>query len=191
MDFKIDKEFDRLLREQTKEEKDLLRQQLQAEGCRDPLVIWAEEGLLLDGHNRFRLCQELSLPYRTEEISLPDRQAALLWILENQLSRRNLSDVDRIEAALVMEPLIKKNQPKGGRPAKGEEKPTQKSEEVSEDRLFVQKIKAAYKDASVLISESKSLEKAGRIEIKNAVPIILARVYNKSLRGNKLQSWPY
>ena len=60
-----------------------------AEGCRDPLVIW--RGVLLDGHNRLRICEKRNIAYPTTTIDLPDRAAAVDWIYANQLGRRNLT----------------------------------------------------------------------------------------------------
>jgi ParB-like chromosome segregation protein Spo0J len=53
-------------------------------------VVWKEEGILLDGHNRYEICNRLGLPYTIKEVSLPDRAAAVAWIRENQVGRRNL-----------------------------------------------------------------------------------------------------
>lgn len=87
----IDHEFESLCRPLTADESAGLKTSIIAEGCRDALIVWQETGLLLDGHNRKRICEELGLSYRTLEISLPDRDAALLWIINNQLQRRNLT----------------------------------------------------------------------------------------------------
>jgi N6-adenosine-specific RNA methylase IME4 len=59
-----------------------------ADGCRDPLVVW--RGQLLDGHNRYEICQRHKLPFKTIAIELLDKEAALDWIDTNQLGRRNL-----------------------------------------------------------------------------------------------------
>ncbi len=40
-------------------------------------------------------------------IHLPDREAARRWIITNQLGRRNLTDLQRIELVLLLEPAIK------------------------------------------------------------------------------------
>ena len=63
-------------------------------------------GILLDGHNRFAICTKHGLPYKTIDIQLPDRNAAKVWIIDNQLNRRNLPNFVRIELALKKEPLI-------------------------------------------------------------------------------------
>jgi hypothetical protein len=54
-------------------------------------VVWIEEKLLLDGHNRHEICTKHDIFYKIEEISLGDRQAAINWIVNNQLGRRNLT----------------------------------------------------------------------------------------------------
>jgi hypothetical protein len=68
-----------------------LEENIVRDGCKSPLIVWTEDGILLDGHNRFALCEKHGLPYLTEEISLPDRDAAIEWIETNQLGRRNLT----------------------------------------------------------------------------------------------------
>ena len=47
----------------------LLTQSLIKEGCRDPLVVWKETGELVDGHNRYRVCRENSIPFTYIEMS--------------------------------------------------------------------------------------------------------------------------
>jgi site-specific DNA-methyltransferase (adenine-specific) len=71
------------------EEKAQLEENIVAEGCRDALITW--QGILLDGHNRYEICERLDIPYRTISIDLPDRDAAADWIDKNQLGRRNLT----------------------------------------------------------------------------------------------------
>lgn len=87
----IDRQFERIIPPLAGSELEGLRASLRAHGCREPLVIWAEEGKLLDGHNRFRICREESIDYEVVAYSFPNRRAALNWIIDNQLARRNLS----------------------------------------------------------------------------------------------------
>jgi len=51
--------------------------------------------ILIDGHNRLEICTRLNLPYEVVEVAFEDRDAAALWIEENQVGRRNLSDDQR------------------------------------------------------------------------------------------------
>src|ERR1039457_549290 len=87
---KVDDEFRSLIPPLSGEEYHQLEANLIAHGCRDALVVW--RGLLLDGHNRLTICNRHGIAYDTTEIELPDRESAQLWIEENQLGRRNLSN---------------------------------------------------------------------------------------------------
>ena len=91
MKIKIDAEFESYIPALAGEELAELKASIDAHGCRDPLVVWSGKGILLDGHNRYRICTELGVKYRTVEIALKNREAALDWIDRNQIGRRNLS----------------------------------------------------------------------------------------------------
>jgi hypothetical protein len=66
-----------------------LERLLLVEGCRDALVVWQEEQILLDGHNRYALCTRHGLPYRIDYRSFPSREAAQQWLAATQMARRN------------------------------------------------------------------------------------------------------
>jgi len=87
----IDPDLQSLIAPLTKEEHAQLEANLLAEGCRDALVVWQETQTLLDGHNRYELCERHGLTFDVHEISLPDLDAAKAWIIANQLGRRNLT----------------------------------------------------------------------------------------------------
>jgi hypothetical protein len=59
------------------------------EGCLAPLTIWSD--VLIDGHNRYAICQKHGLPFKIEERVFNDIDDALEWIETNQLGRRNLT----------------------------------------------------------------------------------------------------
>lgn len=103
---KIDAEFGALLCPLTADELAGLEASLLEEGCREALIVWHEEGILLDGHNRKRLCEKHCIPFQTSELNLPDRNAAMHWIICNQLARRNLTPFQKCELALRLEPII-------------------------------------------------------------------------------------
>ena len=96
----VDKEFKSLIRPLLGVERTKLETSLLAEGCRDPLVTWKGKNILLDGHNRLGICDANEIEYYVVEVDLPDRDHAILWILENQLGRRNLTE-DQQTAMLV------------------------------------------------------------------------------------------
>jgi hypothetical protein len=86
---KIDPVFEKLLDTLTPEEFAGLEADIVKHGCLAPLICW--KNVLLDGHNRRRICLEHDFPYQVENIDLPDRHAAYNWIIDHQLSRRNVT----------------------------------------------------------------------------------------------------
>ena len=87
----IDPEFKKLIPPLSPQERSQLEENIVAEGCRDPLTIWKGHNILLDGHNRYEICDQYGIEFYTIEIELGDREEAKIWILRNQLGRRNLS----------------------------------------------------------------------------------------------------
>ncbi len=85
----INPEFRNQIPRLTEEEREQLEANIREHGCRDPLTVW--RGVLLDGHNRFEICNRLGIAFAVSEIDLPDEDAAANWIDANQLGRRNLS----------------------------------------------------------------------------------------------------
>jgi hypothetical protein len=85
----IDPEFEHLNPPSSAEERDPLYVSLRANGCLDPLVVWAAQGVVLDGHTRLRYCVEHQSQYKTTELSFATREEARAWLIGHQLRRRN------------------------------------------------------------------------------------------------------
>ena len=83
--------FQRLIPLQSRGELLALEQSIQREGCRDPLLVWKGQNVILDGHTRRELCLKLKQQVKIREIDLPDEAAAIAFILEIQRQRRNLT----------------------------------------------------------------------------------------------------
>lgn len=80
-----------------------LEASLKAEGCREPLTVWKEKELLIDGHNRHRICQREGIAFKTREVEFASRDHVKLWIETNQLGRRNLTDDQRAAIGLSIQ----------------------------------------------------------------------------------------
>jgi hypothetical protein len=87
----IDPEFRDLIPPLTEEEYCNLEGSVIAYGLLSPLVIWKGTDILVDGHNRYKICNQFNKPYTTKEISFSDREVAKRHIILNQLGRRNVS----------------------------------------------------------------------------------------------------
>lgn len=95
---KVDEEFKALIKPLEPSERAGLEASIVAEGCRDPIVVW--DGIIVDGHNRYEICTANGVEFKTTPIEFADRREARIWIRNNQLHRRNLSDGWRAEYAL-------------------------------------------------------------------------------------------
>ena len=119
MDIVIDDEFRSLIPPLSTEERQQLECNLIADGCRDPLVIWKGKNILLDGHNRYEICEECNIDFDTTKLKFDDRNEAQIWIIKNQFGRRNITNFVRAELALKLKPKIaekaKQNEKLGGK----------------------------------------------------------------------------
>lgn len=59
---RIDKGFKELIRPLFKNEYLQLEANLIADGCREPIAVW--NGVIVDGHNRYKICSEHSISLR-------------------------------------------------------------------------------------------------------------------------------
>lgn len=66
-------------------------------------TVW--NGIIVDGHNRYAICHKHGIAFAIETREFEDRDAAVFWMLEHQLARRNLNSYQRSELALKLEPL--------------------------------------------------------------------------------------
>lgn len=111
-DLTVDPEFRDLIPPLNEEELKLLEESLVADGCESPLIVW--NGVIIDGHNRYAICRKHNIPFPIQEKNFDTREEVMLWMLRNQLGRRNLNSYQRSELALRTEPLLreaaKKNQ---------------------------------------------------------------------------------
>lgn len=104
-DLTVDPEFRDLIPPLNEEELKLLEESLVADGCESPLIVW--NGVIVDGHNRYAICRKHEIPFAIQEKDFSSRDDAMLWMLRNQLGRRNLNSYQRVELVLKFEPLVK------------------------------------------------------------------------------------
>lgn len=104
-DLAVDPEFRDLIPPLNEEELKLLEESIVADGCESPLIVW--NGVIVDGHNRYAICRKHGIPFSIQEKNFSSRDDAMLWMLRNQLGRRNLNSYQRVELVLKFEPLVK------------------------------------------------------------------------------------
>ena len=89
----------------TPDEHDALERSLLAEGCRDALVLWGD--VLVDGHNRYGLCQKHGLAFNTvQNPRFQSIEDVHLWMIDQHLGRRSVSDYQRGVLALRKKEIV-------------------------------------------------------------------------------------
>ncbi|MBI1623591.1 ParB N-terminal domain-containing protein [Comamonas suwonensis] len=105
MDLRIDEGLKAYIDPLTADEHESLERSILAEGCRDALVVW--DDLLIDGHNRYGICQKHGLPFNTiQATQFKNIDDVHLWMIDQHLGRRSVSDFQRGVLALRKREII-------------------------------------------------------------------------------------
>lgn len=190
MTININPEFQNLIPPLTDQEQTGLERDLTSFGCRDPLVTW--NGILLDGHNRLKICQRHKLPFKTVEIECGSESDARIWIIANQFNRRNLSDLSRAELAFKLEDEIRKQAKESytdhvGRPSKSKAKlPTISKVNTRAILAATAGLSERTMDAARLILESGDEETREKVR-RNEIAIHRAAKDIKEKRGRDMR----
>lgn len=102
-ELKTNQEFKELIPPLTEEEFKQLKENILKDGCLSPLIIW--NTIIIDGHNRFEICNENNIEFEITNIEFTDENEAKEWIINNQFGRRNLSPYTRSKLALKLREL--------------------------------------------------------------------------------------
>ncbi|EKD97533.1 MAG: hypothetical protein ACD_23C00879G0004 [uncultured bacterium] len=99
MNITVNEELKAYIDPLTDDEHEALERSLLAEGCRDALVLWGD--VLVDGHNRYGICQKHGLPFQAVQNTLfKSMEDVHLWMIDQHLGRRSVSDFQRGVLAL-------------------------------------------------------------------------------------------
>lgn len=83
----------------------VLEADLLANGCYAPVIV-NEDMVIVDGHNRQKLCQQHGIPHEMAVFSFADLLEAKQWALDTQKGRRNLDKWELGKIALKLKPDI-------------------------------------------------------------------------------------
>lgn len=107
MQLKINPDLQNFIRPLTAEEFNLLEISLKNDGCREPITI-LEDRTIIDGHNRYAICRKHNIEYTTfVQKSLDTETDIKLWMLYNQIGKRNYANIDKALVAIEIEKLEK------------------------------------------------------------------------------------
>lgn len=98
-------EMDHLLPPLSEEQLSVLEKDILQNGCYAPIIV-NEDLVIVDGHNRQRLCEKNGIPYQMAVFSFEDLLEAKQWALDTQKGRRNLDKWELGKIALKLKPEI-------------------------------------------------------------------------------------
>ncbi len=118
MSLRLNPEYEKMLPKMSEEEFAQLKESIQNEGQHYPII--ANEDLeVLDGHHRFRACQELGIDPDFEIRKFDDKLHEKRFVIEANLRRRHLNNFQLIELAVplleIEKELAKQRQSQGGK----------------------------------------------------------------------------
>ena len=168
MGITVDKEFEALIPPLAAEEFAQLEENCVRDGIRDPLIVWPQEDgsdILIDGHNRFKIsAKHCGLPFGIKRMTFESREDAKIWIIQNQIGRRNLNTYNRSVLALELKPLIAKRAKK--KLSTHTEQGYQKSDKAVDTTKELAAIAGVSHDT---IHKVEAIEKAAGPELKKQV----------------------
>ena len=105
MNITVSEELRAYIDQLTPHEHEALERSLLAEGCRDALVLWGD--VLVDGHNRYGICSRLGIAFNTvQNTQFKSMDDVHLWMIDQHLGRRSLSDFQRGVLALRRKDIL-------------------------------------------------------------------------------------
>ena len=97
----VDNELEEFIKPLHTDEFEALTLSIKANGCIEPIIVWNQGngsvGTIVDGHNRYAICQQYNIPFKTVKIKFNDKLAVMTWMFNKQKGRRNLTPVERLE----------------------------------------------------------------------------------------------
>ena len=98
-------EMEQLLPPLSGEQFSALESDILENGCYAPIIV-NEDMVIIDGYNRFRVCDKHGLPYKMLMFSFANLLEAKQWALDTQKGRRNLDKWELGKIALKLKPEI-------------------------------------------------------------------------------------
>ena len=118
-ELEVNQEYTSLVPQLSAEEYESLKQSIKENGLYVPIIV-NQDGIILDGHHRYKVCQELGIKEpKTLVKEFKEKLDEQLFVIDCNLRRRQLNNFQRTELALksksILTEIAKKNMSLGGR----------------------------------------------------------------------------
>ena len=102
----VSQEYASLVPQLSAEEYESLKQSIKENGLYVPIIV-NQDGIVLDGHHRYKVCQELGIKEpKTLVKEFKDKLDEQLFVIDCNLKRRQLNNFQRTELALKSKSIL-------------------------------------------------------------------------------------
>jgi len=105
-DITISEEYEKLVPSLPTEEYNQLKSSIRTNGLYLPIII-NQKGIVLDGHHRHRICNELNIQGKYKVKNFDNKTDEIIFVGECNLQRRQLTPLQRIALVVKLEPFYK------------------------------------------------------------------------------------
>jgi hypothetical protein len=180
---KINPEYASLVSELSPEEYESLKQSIKKEnGLYVPIIV-NQNCIILNGHHRYKACQELGIEPKMLVREFKDKLDEQLFVIDCNLIRRQLNNFQRTELALkskpILEAIVKRNESLGGKGGKGGRNLTplgrideRIGERAGVSRGTVRKVEKILENESITADKIKEDLRLGKVSINEAYKIV-------------------
>jgi hypothetical protein len=195
---RISSEYASLVPGLSPEEYESLKQSIKEENSLYVPIIINQNGIILDGHHRYKACQELGIEPKTLVKGFKDKIAEELFVINCNLIRRQLNNFQKTELALKSKPLleaiVKGNKSLGGKGGKGGRNLTplgrvddRVGERASVSRDTVRKVEKILENKRITDKIKEDL-RSGKVSINEAYEMVVLdqecqSLYQKCLKA--------
>jgi transposase-like protein len=154
----------------TEDEYVALERSLLSEGCRDALVLWGD--LLIDGHNRYGICQKHAIAFNTvQNKTFQSMDDVHLWMIDNHLGRRSVSDFQRGILALRKKEIVssRKTQAQAQPPAENTAGPNATPQSAGDPPWSREDVARTARVSSATLGQIEKIQKTATPELVSAV----------------------
>jgi site-specific DNA-methyltransferase (adenine-specific) len=106
LELKINPEYAKLVPALTEQEYNGLKRSIQNHGLHETIKV-NKKGEILDGHHRFKICNELGRNPKIEVKELANELEEKLYVIDVNFKRRHLNDFQKLELASLKQPILK------------------------------------------------------------------------------------
>jgi ParB-like chromosome segregation protein Spo0J len=177
---RINPEYASLVPDQSPEEYESLKQSIKEEnGLYVPITV-NQNGIVLDGHHRYKACQELGIEPKTQVKEFRDKLAEQQFVIDCNLIRRQLNNFQRTELALKLKPILeaiaKRNESIGGKGGRNLTPLGRVDEKIGEragvSRDTVRKVEKILENKRISDEVSINVVRLGKVSINEAYKMV-------------------